>query len=335
LPFEGNQSITLEFVGQFPTAADALSLKVVNDLAYVVEGSGGLQIIDVSTAVSPTLVSHFPTTGSAFDVDVVGQTAYIAESGLEIVDVSQPFSPTILGSYIDNQQSDVKVVNQRAYLGGQGDFRIIDISDTRNLALLGGYSGYPMSCCGELAYVTYVSYSYPDYGGFVILDVSDPGQIKWISSHLHMYASPGPIRKWNNLIYLAGRMDPKVPPFPFLDVVDVSDPGQPLQIYQSYEYTFTKTMEVTGAMLYLITEETDQSKFHLISTHDPSNLTELIAVDIPWQVTDIQVKGDLIYLAAGSEGLQILRLNLLYKMYVPLVQSLRPSLEDKEKTRLP
>jgi hypothetical protein len=275
-------------------------------------------------------VSNFSTIGSAFDVDVVGQTAYIAESGLEIVDVSQPISPTLLGSFIDDQQYDVEVINQRAYLGGQGDFHIIDISDARNPALLGGYSGYPMSVygyynfqiSGELAYVNIFEYSSPDTGGFAILDVSDPGHINWISSHTLMYTWPNLIRKWNNLIYCAGTRDPKVPPFPFLSVVDVSDPGRPLETSRlSNEYTSTTTMEVTGGMLYLITAEAGQSTFHLISTHDPWNLTEWIAFAIPWQVADIQVRGDLIYLAARSEGLQILRLNYPYKMYVPLVQN--------------
>ena len=63
----------------------------------------GMQIVDISNPISPTLVSVYdrPGPSGANAIAIVGDWAYVADDGegLRIVDVSDPNHPTEVGSY--------------------------------------------------------------------------------------------------------------------------------------------------------------------------------------------------------------------------------------------
>jgi hypothetical protein len=109
----------------------ANNVDVAGDYAYVVAGSKGLQIVNVSDRASPFIVGSFDTAGTAIDVRVVGNVAYLADGdhGLQIIDVTDPAAPTLLASYeTAGIAQDVKVDDQFAYIAdGTGGLEIVDV----------------------------------------------------------------------------------------------------------------------------------------------------------------------------------------------------------------
>jgi len=121
--------------------------------AYVAD-EWGLELIDVSTPTTPTLLSHIELQGKEWGattgVDVSGTLAYVAgDNGLYIVDVSDPVSPTcILEGYCDHCEGDLKdydvaVSGTTAYItyhGGEA-LKIVDVTDPGHPTQLGAYWG--------------------------------------------------------------------------------------------------------------------------------------------------------------------------------------------------
>lgn len=73
-------------------AVDVADAYVVGSMVYIVSGSGGLPIVDVSDPCNPVRVGGCDTSGRAYGVFVAGSLAYVADSeaGLQIVDVATP-----------------------------------------------------------------------------------------------------------------------------------------------------------------------------------------------------------------------------------------------------
>jgi len=71
------------------TEANARGVQVVGNLAYVANAWAGLQIIDVSAPLSPTLRGVYDTPGNAYGTQVEGSLVYVTDwnSGLQILRV--------------------------------------------------------------------------------------------------------------------------------------------------------------------------------------------------------------------------------------------------------
>jgi len=83
-------------VGGATTVASAVS----GDYAYLANGSGGVQIVDISDPAAPVVLSTVPESsmgnGTALGVTVRATTLYVANGadGLRGIDISNPLSPT-------------------------------------------------------------------------------------------------------------------------------------------------------------------------------------------------------------------------------------------------
>ena len=71
------------------------------------DGNSGLQVIDISTPSSPSIISSVETLDVAYGVYVSGSYAYVAggdsglaggDLGLQVLDISNPSSSAIIGS---------------------------------------------------------------------------------------------------------------------------------------------------------------------------------------------------------------------------------------------
>ncbi|NJL59405.1 MAG: hypothetical protein HC887_06945 [Desulfobacteraceae bacterium] len=89
-----------KIVGSVDTPGEARKFDIIGNIAYLADGSGGLQIIDISNSTNPMIIGSVKMPDEARDVKVIGNTAYVADyaSGLQVVDVSNPTSPVIIGS---------------------------------------------------------------------------------------------------------------------------------------------------------------------------------------------------------------------------------------------
>ena len=118
---------------------------VEGDYAYLADGEGGIQIIDVSDLDWPKQVSSCDTDlDNAHDVWYSDGYIYAADAyyGLSFAEVTKPYQPVAKPSYdgIPETAQAVCVVGDYAYVGaGSAGLWVIDVSDPTQLALVGSY----------------------------------------------------------------------------------------------------------------------------------------------------------------------------------------------------
>ncbi len=119
-------------LGSFKTTGTALRLALVGERAYVADYHGGLEILDVSNPQDIKRLGRLAL-GLAFDVAVQGVTAYVAVggNGLATVDVSDPGNPAYLGGYdTPGLASGVDVEGDYAYVAdGEAGLLAVNITD--------------------------------------------------------------------------------------------------------------------------------------------------------------------------------------------------------------
>jgi hypothetical protein len=120
---------------------NAWEVRVVGDIAYVTDGSGGgLVTLDVSDPMNITDLGRVRFPGVAHDLAVDGTTAYVAaeNGGLVIVDVTDPTAPTVLSTVeVPGSAIAVDYDDGRVYLGAWNDARVYDVADPSNPRIIG------------------------------------------------------------------------------------------------------------------------------------------------------------------------------------------------------
>jgi hypothetical protein len=83
-----------------PGTAYAVAVNGTATVAYVADGTGDLQIINIATPSAPTLLASLSLNGIHVDIDLVGSLAYLVNSvgTLSIVNVSVPSAPVFVTS---------------------------------------------------------------------------------------------------------------------------------------------------------------------------------------------------------------------------------------------
>ena len=180
-------SINLELVSTYITADRVQDVAVAGNYAYLACEKSGLEIVDISNPLSPTLAGMYDTgiddtyfAHYTTSVTVVGNYAYVADShgGLVIVDITNPLSPTLAGNcYTPDWAEDVAVVGNYAYVASAQDgLFIINVTNPSSPTLAGSCND---SCNIEYATAIAVAGNYAyvadyDTGDLVIVDISNP-----------------------------------------------------------------------------------------------------------------------------------------------------------------
>ena len=107
-------------LGGFNTSGQAKDVVVAGNLAYVADGTAGLQVIDVSNPASPVWLGGYDTSGYANGVALAGNYVYVADgpAGLQVINVSDPAHPVRTGGcllYTSDAADDLLCVD----LGGR------------------------------------------------------------------------------------------------------------------------------------------------------------------------------------------------------------------------
>jgi hypothetical protein len=97
----GNFSSPPGATGSVDLPGNALSVDVVDTLAYVAADHSGLWIINIADPASPEILSNFDTSGRTKDVEVVDSLAFLADGagGLKVINVADPLNPTFISSH--------------------------------------------------------------------------------------------------------------------------------------------------------------------------------------------------------------------------------------------
>ena len=87
--YDVSQHETPDYLGTFDTAF-AQKVNVVEDIAYVADGRGGLVVVDASDPAAMRALGQCDTPGQAFGVSVAGGYAYVADGteGLQVIDLA-------------------------------------------------------------------------------------------------------------------------------------------------------------------------------------------------------------------------------------------------------
>ena len=266
-------------------------------LAYVADGYGGLQIIDISDSSNPTLAGNYNTSGQAWDLEIVGNYAYVADksSGLKIIDISDPSNPTLTKNYHRiSYADDVEIVGNFAYVAeGARGLQIIDISDPSNPILTGNYNtsgqAWDVEIVGNFAYLA------DRYSGLQIIDISDPNNPTLTSNYdTSDYAVD--VEIVGNFAYVAdGRSG--------LKIIDISDPNNPT-LTSNYDTSgFAQDVEIVGNFAYVADHD---GGLQIIDISDSSNPTLAGNYNISGYAQDLEIVGNFAYVADRSSGLKII-----------------------------
>ncbi|HAB18940.1 MAG TPA: hypothetical protein PLX89_03845 [Verrucomicrobiota bacterium] len=288
--------VALTRVGSYNIGGVAFGVQVVGNLAYVAvaDGEEGLKILDVSDPTRPVLVGSFDTSEDAFTVQVVGSRAYLAAdaAGLIILDVSNPSSPRLLGeNSIASEAYVVRVVGDLAYVADNTNgLLIFDVSDPTapklksNLNLGPAFSVEPV---GDLAYVAGPMLN--------IFNVKNP-EVPTLISRFRVSIAHD-VQVIGNLAFVAKGDG--------LEIIDVRLPQAPWFVgnYQK-PVGFGFAVHVVDNLAFLASEGGGLHVVDVSQPEAPRAAGSFMARDT-W---DVQVVGDLAYLADGAAGLQILRL---------------------------
>ena len=291
-------------------AADSIAIDVVisgdGNTAFVADYEGGVQVVDISDASNPAVISTFDTDGLAYNVAISGDgnTAYVAdeEFGLQIIDVSDRSNPALLSAF-DTEGAAIGVAlssnEEIAYVADVYSLQIIDISDPQSPNLLGSFTtsgtayGVTISADGNSAYIAV------DSAGLEIVDITNRADPLLVGT----LDTPGLARavQLSNDGKTAYVTDDSYG----LQIININDPANPdlLSNFDTEGSSWGLTLSADGNFAYVA----DYSSLQVIDISDkasPRAMGEFSTAGPAYGVA-LSSDGNTAYIAEGS-GLQII-----------------------------
>jgi len=292
--FDGNSD-----EAQVGGATDVL---VKNNIAYLLDASDGLEILDISDPSNIQELGQFQKDDLSFyprKVFVSENIAYFAVkyNGLKLIDILDPSNPIEIGLYGNNCSIlDVFISEEVAYIAaGENGVEILNISNPSNIVQISNYTdNYNNTWSLDFDEQNNLLYVADRIDGIEILDVSN------LSSPVELgqlaLESAVEIDVVGNFAYISLYDNG-------LSIVDVSDPSDPVEISR-FEDRIIKDVFVNGTSCYLVT---DHGLF-LLDVSDPVNPVISNAYTYQNSAGGVFINADLIYYANGYAGLEILQI---------------------------
>lgn len=269
-----------------PTLGDASAVTIVDTLAYVADGYGGLTILNIADPDNPWLVSNCPTRGTTLALSLVAGFAYVAdaEAGMTIVDVRDPTRPSVVNSFrVPNQTMDVAVAGRYVYLAEEYDgLRVIEVTNpVGGLRQLGSLPGYDRARGVALA----DSYALlaAGYDGLRVIDCSDPTRPQAVAQ-LPLGRTLDLTRQ-GNLAYIANAASG-------LTIVDITNPRAP-QILARYNAGRNVNRVAVADTIALLAAE--GQSLQIISVANPHNPYFIAGCQFDYNVKGVAVSGSYAY----------------------------------------
>lgn len=294
--------LQLADVGGFnPQGGYTLDVAVDDDLAYLIVGSKGLLVVDVSDPEEPQEIGSHSTPGYSQALAVNGRYLYMANrgDGISILDLSDPSRPHELGRY-DTMGSaqDVVVRGSLAYVADQrGGLLILDVSRPSSPELVGSWAtrGYAeaVTVCNGVAYVATGDV------GLELVDVSEPESPQGLSEiDLPGEAHAVVVYPDQDVAYVAAG-------YRGIRVIDVSEPASPLEVAAVATAGEAHGLYLAGTYLYVADYTEGLAVFSLATADAPRPVAR---VDTPGYAVGVVVTPSAAYVADREAGLRILAL---------------------------
>jgi len=294
-----SSTLQLQLLGTFNPQGYSLDVAVRGRTAYLVVGTKGLLLVDVSDPTQPREIGAHSTRGYAQAVAVTGDYAYVANrgEGLTILDVSDPTRPVEAGS-IDTQGSaqDVAVEGRIAYVADQrGGLQIIDVSRPEDPRLLSTFD--TRGHAEALAFRDGVVFVAVGDAGLELVDVSDPSAPFAIAS-VDLRGDASDIVVSDGLAYVAAG-------FRGIRIVDISDLSAPIEVGSIGTDGEARGLALAGGLLYVAERTEGMSVF---SIADPLNAEPVARIDTPGEAVRVAIADSHAYIADREKGMQIVQL---------------------------
>jgi len=293
--------------GWFGGTEHAVDIKILNDLAYISDGYAGMRIVDVSDPSAPVQISFYDVYGFVWDMAIADGIAYIAgdTGGLRVFDVTDPYLPVEIGYYnlITGTVSDVGVSGNYAFIpDDDAGIQIIDMSDPSESFVASNYDMQYRHTIFINENYAYLDFHSPGYG-FCVLDISNPLAPVEIVVYDSLDGSAHDFAISGDLLYVAcGAVG--------LYIMDVSNPSEPVEVGRATP-GWSSSVAVQGNYAYLA-DPWDGPRPHynslmIIDVSDPAAPTLLTEFDVGLDgASDVAVRGDYVYQACMSDGLNII-----------------------------
>ena len=290
--------LQLDLIGHFnPQGGYTLDVAVVDDLAFLIVGSKGLLIVDVSDPAEPQELGSYSTPGYSQALAVDGRHLFMANrgDGISILDVSDEARPVELGRY-DTMGSaqDIAVVGSLAFVADQrGGLVMLGIANPSRPEFIGSWAtrGYAegVAVAKDIAYVATGDV------GLEIVDVADP-TTPTLLSELDLTGEAHSVVAFGEIVYVAAG-------YRGLRVIDVSDPTQPVELDSVGTAGEAHGLFRVGSYLYVADYTEGLAVFSLL---DPTAPQLMARVDTPGYAVNVFVSDQRAYVADRENGLRIL-----------------------------
>ncbi|MBN2424855.1 MAG: T9SS type A sorting domain-containing protein [Calditrichaceae bacterium] len=123
------------------------NIKIDNNYLYLLRGSDGLIIYDITDKSSPYNITDYYTNGYCSDVDFEGNYCYLANSfgGLKILEKTIPFELYEIGHIDSDKYTNIKIKNNKLYSADYYDgLRIFDLSEDSLNEIVNIKTQYPV-----------------------------------------------------------------------------------------------------------------------------------------------------------------------------------------------
>jgi hypothetical protein len=293
-------TIQLELLGRFNPQGYSLDVKVDDNLAYLVVGTKGLLIVDVTDPAHPVEVGSNSTRGYyAQSVTLDGTIAYVANrgEGLTVLDVSDPMRPVEVGR-LDTPGS-VQAVALRGHLAvvadQRGGLQLVDVTRPTSPILLRGLEmgGYAQAVWVDGAY----AYVAAGDSGLVVVDLTNASAPALVA-RLSLQGEANDVLVANGIAYVAAG-------YRGVRIVDVANPAAPTEI------GFISTAGEALGLAYMTDTLCVAERSGGLTVYDVSNPMDpkrLAQIAIPGEALRVAVAGNRAYVACREAGLAIIEL---------------------------
>lgn len=277
----------------------AEDLDIIDDLAYVADDQGGLQIIDISDSENPFVIGEYMSEKSIVGIAVRDTFAYLAVShsqgGVRIINVAEPEKPVFVGE--DNWYYGYNVVAPQndtmlVYVAGGYWFVVEDVSFpqyptfVRRFATPGNVRG--------IYVIDSIVFLACEQMGLHIFNLAKPDSealVGWLDTP----SNARNIFVENHYAYIAdGRAG--------LVIIDVADLNNPVLTEQYDTPDYANDIFVNGNLAFIADGE---GGLQVINIENPGNPIFYGEIETSY-ANGVYVKHDTIYLADRDMGLVII-----------------------------
>jgi hypothetical protein len=302
-------SSVLDHIKSYGGAGVAVS----NGIAYVADGYGGVNLIDVKNPARARHIGWYVVPfdeknskfteadkglGAAFGIAVNGTYVYVAafNQGMRIVDASNPgrpveisAQPTPLWAY------QVEVDGHYAYIGDyDGGLRIIDVNDPKAPREVSFYNPEGTGSYRHTEPAGDYAYAATGAGGLLVLDVKDPAKPR-VAGRGNTPVFSYSVAVGGRYVYCADARSVRV--------FDAVNPAKPVEVASLPMSGQARSLTAAGRYVYV---GDGPRGMVVLDVNDPKHPKEIAVQDTPGNARRVFIKDNVAYVGDELFGLRII-----------------------------